>query len=193
VEEVEFRRAVHAYRDVVFRVAYTYLRDGADAVTSATPLAAEPDALPSLMDMFLGIRGGCLGETCIAALLLGGIYLCVRRLIQPTTPLAFIGTVAVLTLLKSGFNVDYTLYQLMSGGLFLGAIFMATDYTTTPLTRRGKLLFGIGCGVITMLIRLYGQYPEGVSFSILLMNVVTPLIDNFCQKRMYGGANKNEK
>lgn len=161
-------------------------RDGADAVTSATPLAAEPDALPSLLDMFLGIRGGCLGETCIAALLLGGIYLCVRRLIQPTTPLAFIGTVAVLTLLKSGFNVDYTLYQLMSGGLFLGAIFMATDYTTTPLTRRGKLLFGVGCGVFTFLIRQFASLPEGVSYSILLMNILTPYIDKITMPRPLG-------
>ena len=120
---------------------FAYL-EGADAVSCATPLVA--DELPSLLDMFLGIRGGCLGETCIAALLLGGVYLCVRKLIQPTTPLAFIGTVAVLTLLKNGFDFTGMLYQLMSGGLVLGAVFMATDYATTPLTQKGKLIFGIG-------------------------------------------------
>lgn len=161
-------------------------QNGADAVTSATPLAAEPDALPSLLDMFLGARGGCLGETCIAALLLGGVYLCVRKLIAPTTPLAFIGTVAVLTLLYSGFDVNYTLYQLMSGGLFLGAIFMATDYSTTPLTQRGKLIFGVGCGVFTFLIRQFASLPEGVSYSILLMNILTPYIDKITMPKPLG-------
>ncbi|MGN1339759.1 MAG: RnfABCDGE type electron transport complex subunit D [Oscillospiraceae bacterium] len=164
---------------------FAYL-DGADAVTSATPLAAEPDALPSLLDMFLGIRGGCLGETCVAALLLGGVYLCLRGLITPTTPLAFIGTVGVLTLLYSGFDVNYTLYQLMSGGLFLGAIFMATDYSTTPLTQKGKLLFGVGCGIFTFLIRQFASLPEGVSYSILLMNILTPYIDKITLPKPLG-------
>lgn len=164
---------------------FAYL-DGADAVTSATPLAAEQDALPSLLDMFLGIRGGCLGETCVAALLLGGVYLCLRGLISPTTPLSFIGTVGVLTLLYSGFDVNYTLYQLMSGGLFLGAVFMATDYSTTPLTQKGKLLFGIGCGIFTFLIRQFASLPEGVSYSILLMNILTPYIDKITLPKPLG-------
>ncbi len=153
---------------------FSYL-GGVDAVSAATPLAA--DELPSLSDMFLGVRGGCLGETCVAALLLGGIYLCLRKLITPTAPLAFIGTVGVLTLLYSGFDATYTLYQLMSGGLFLGAIFMATDYSTTPLTQKGKLIFGVGCGIFTFLIRQFASLPEGVSYSILLMNILTPYID----------------
>lgn len=168
---------------------FSYL-EGADAVSTATPLVS--DELPSLLDMFLGIRGGCLGETCIAALLIGGVYLCVRKLIQPTTPLAFIGTVAVLTLLYSGFDVTYTLYQLMSGGLFLGAIFMATDYATTPLTQKGKLIFGIGCGVFTFLIRQFASLPEGVSYSILLMNILTPYIDKISMPKPLG-AKKEPK
>jgi len=168
---------------------FSYL-EGADAVSTATPLVS--DELPSLLDMFLGIRGGCLGETCIAALLIGGVYLCIRKLIQPTTPLAFIGTVAVLTLLYSGFDVTYTLYQLMSGGLFLGAIFMATDYATTPLTQKGKLIFGIGCGVFTFLIRQFASLPEGVSYSILLMNILTPYIDKISMPKPLG-AKKEPK
>ena len=168
---------------------FSYL-EGADAVSTATPLVS--DELPSLLDMFFGIRGGCLGETCIAALLIGGVYLCIRKLIQPTTPLAFIGTVAVLTLLYSGFDVTYTLYQLMSGGLFLGAIFMATDYATTPLTQKGKLIFGIGCGVFTFLIRQFASLPEGVSYSILLMNILTPYIDKISMPKPLG-AKKEPK
>ena len=120
------------------------------------------------------------------------MYLCVRKLIQPTTPLAFIGTVAVLTLLYSGFDVTYTLYQLMSGGLFLGAIFMATDYATTPLTQKGKLIFGIGCGVFTFLIRQFASLPEGVSYSILLMNILTPYIDKISMPKPLG-AKKEPK
>ncbi len=170
---------------------FAYL-NGADAVTAATPLAAEPDALPSLLDMFLGVRGGCLGETCVAALLIGGVYLCVRGLITPTTPLAFIGTVAVLTLLYSGFDLNYTLYQLMSGGLFLGAFFMATDYSTTPLTQKGKLFFGIGCGIFTFLIRQFASLPEGVSYSILLMNILTPYLDKISMPKPLG-AKKEQK
>lgn len=168
---------------------FSYL-EGADAVSTATPLVS--DELPSLLDMFFGIRSGCLGETCIAALLIGGVYLCIRKLIQPTTPLAFIGTVAVLTLLYSGFDVTYTLYQLMSGGLFLGAIFMATDYATTPLTQKGKLIFGIGCGVFTFLIRQFASLPEGVSYSILLMNILTPYIDKISMPKPLG-AKKEPK
>ncbi len=171
---------------------FAYLDGAADAVSSATPLAAEPEALPSLLDMFLGVRGGCLGETCVAALLLGGVYLCLRGIITPTTPLAFIGTVGVLTLLYSGFDVNYTLYQLMSGGLFLGAIFMATDYSTTPLTQKGKLLFGIGCGIFTFLIRQFASLPEGVSYSILLMNILTPYIDKITVPKPLG-AKKQPK
>ncbi|MCH5208139.1 MAG: RnfABCDGE type electron transport complex subunit D [Oscillospiraceae bacterium] len=148
-----------------------------DAATSATPLVAEKANLPSLMDMFLGVRAGCLGETCILALLLGGIYLLARGVIRFETPVCFIGTVAVLTLLKNGFDCTDMLYQLMGGGLILGAFFMATDYSTTPITTKGKIIFAVGCGVITFLIRQFASLPEGVSFSILVMNCLSPLID----------------
>ncbi len=154
---------------------------GTDAVSSATPLAS-PESLPSYLDMFLGLRAGCIGETCIAALLIGGLYLIIRGIIDLVTPAAFIGTVAVCSIL-SGHDV---LMQLMSGGLVLGAFFMATDYATTPLTRAGKLIFGIGCGLITSVIRFFGVYPEGVSFSILIMNIVTPLIDRYVHQKPFG-------
>ena len=142
--------------------------NGKEIVTSATPLVTET---ASYKDLFLGYTGGCLGETCALALLIGGIYLIVRKIISPVTPIAFIGTVALLNLIAG----NDVLYQVLAGGLILGAFFMATDYVTTPVTPTGKLIFGIGCGIITFLIRQFGSYPEGVSFSILLMNIVTPV------------------
>ncbi len=173
-------------------------KEGVDATLSATPLAemassraAEPSVLisenmPSLLDMFLGVRGGCLGETCILALLIGGLYLMLIGVVRPTTPVCFIGTVAVLSLIAGGGDFNYVLYQLMSGGLVLGALFMATDYATTPLTTKGKIIFGVGCGLITFAIRLYANMPEGVSFSILIMNCLTPLIDRHTAPKALG-------
>ena len=162
-----------------------------DAVSSATPLAlmakGEMNALPSYLNMFLGVRGGCLGETCVLALLIGGVYLLIRRVISWHTPVAFIGTVAIMSLV-CGHNV---LYQVMSGGLIIGAFFMATDYASTPPTKLGKIIFGIGCGLITILIRFWGNFPEGVSFSILLMNILTPYISKLTRlKPLTGGAEK---
>lgn len=159
-------------------------KEGVDATVSATPLAAE--TLPSMTDMFLGFRAGCLGETCIAALLLGGLYLMFIGLIRPATPLCFIGTVAVLSFFYGGCDVNFMLYQLMSGGLVLGAFFMATDYATTPLTTKGKIIFGVGCGLITFAIRQFASMPEGVSFSILVMNCLTPLIDRYTAPKALG-------
>lgn len=167
--------------------------DAADVTSSATPLAASAQELPSLLDMFLGIRGGCLGETCIAALLVGGIYLIAAGITKPAAPVAFIATTAVCTLLYSGFDFTYTLYQLMSGGLVLGAFFMATDYSTTPLTNKGKLIFGIGCGLITFAIRQFGTLPEGVSYSILVMNCLTPLIERFTTPKALGAQKEGKK
>lgn len=161
-------------------------KEGVDATVSATPLAA--NTLPDMMDMFLGFRAGCLGETCIAALLLGGLYLMFIGLIRPATPLCFIGTVAVLSFFYGGCDVNFMLYQLMSGGLVLGAFFMATDYATTPLTTKGKIIFGVGCGLITFAIRQFASMPEGVSFSILVMNCLTPLIDRFTAPRALGAV-----
>ncbi len=161
-----------------------------DATSSATPLAllfkGETEALPSLLDMFLGVRGGCLGETCVLAILAGGIYLIARKVITWHTPVAFIGTVFVMSLI---FDKE-PVYQLMSGGLMLGAFFMATDYATTPATKWGKIIFGVGCGLITILIRFWGTSPEGVSFSILLMNIFTPYISKLTRSKPLVGGDK---
>ena len=152
-----------------------------DAVTTATPLSMD-SGLPSYLDMFLGIRGGCIGETCIAALLLGGLYLIAVGVINPLVPAAFIGTVALCTFVSGG----DVLMEIMSGGLFLGAFFMATDYVTTPITTAGRVIFAIGCGLITVVIRNFANIPEGVSFSILIMNILTPLIDRYVKPRPFG-------
>ena len=161
----------------------------ADAVTAATPLAllgAEGAAgeLPSYLQMFLGARGGSMGETSCLALLIGFAYLLVRKVISWHTPVAFIGTVLVCTALLG----QQPLYQVMAGGLFIGAIFMATDYTTSPPTPAGKLVFGVGCGLITVLIRVWGNFPEGVSFSILLMNILNPYISGWTKTKPFGGV-----
>lgn len=160
----------------------------ADAVTTATPLEmianGAIESLPSLMDMFLGMREGSLGETCALALIIGGVYLLIRKVITWHIPVAYIGTVFVLTALLG----QQPMYQLLGGGLLLAAFFMATDYTTTPSTELGKLVFGLGCGLITVLIRVYGNYPEGASFSILLMNILTPYISKLNLKRPFGGV-----
>lgn len=167
------------------------LMGAADAVTGPTPLSimnmgGDPATLPSNIDMFLGFVGGSLGETSAIALLLGGIYLIARKVIEPTIPVAFIGTVFVLALLAGQDPV----FHVCAGGVMLGAIFMATDYSTSPLTTNGKIIFGIGCGVLTIIIRLFGAMPEGVSFSILLMNILTPHIDSLSRRKIYGGGGK---
>ena len=157
-------------------------------VTSATPLVSNN---ASYWDLFIGNTGGCIGEVCAVGLIIGGLFLIFTKIISPVTPVAFIGTVAVAELIAG----NDPLYHILSGGLLLGAFFMATDYVTTPLTSTGKLIFGIGCGIITFVIRQFGGYPEGVSFSILLMNIITPYIDNFTAKKALGAvyARKEEK
>lgn len=159
-----------------------------DTVASPTPLAVmkgAEGALPSYVDMLLGLRGGALGETCIIALLLGGIYLIARRVITWHTPVVYIGSVFMLSWLIYG-SAGTALYQILSGGLFLGAFFMATDYVTTPTTNLGKALFALGCALLTVIIRRLGAYPEGVSFSILLMNLFTNYIDKAARKKPLG-------
>lgn len=163
--------------------------EASDAVTGPTPLGilnmgTDLASLPSNMDLFLGFVGGSLGETSAVALLIGGIYLILRRVIEPTIPLAFIGTVFVFALLAG----QDPFFHIFAGGVMLGAFFMATDYSTSPLTTPGKIIFGIGCGLLTMVIRLFGSYPEGVSYSILLMNILTPHIDNLSRRKIYGGG-----
>ena len=164
-----------------------------DTVAGATPLSlAEGEAAPSLLDLFFGLHGGAIGETCAAALLLGGIYLLVRRVITWQIPAAFIGTVFVCSLFMESFNFTGALSMILSGGLMIGAIFMATDYVTSPVTAWGKIIFGIGAGLITFLIRYYGVYPEGVSFAILFMNIITPYINSWTKHKVFGtgGAKK---
>lgn len=162
--------------------------DDIATVTSATPLVSNN---ASYWDLFIGNTGGCIGEVCAVGLIIGGLFLIFTKIISPVTPVAFIGTVAIAELIAG----NDPLYHILSGGLLLGAFFMATDYVTTPLTSTGKLIFGIGCGIITFVIRQFGGYPEGVSFSILLMNIITPYIDNFTAKKALGAvyARKEEK
>ena len=153
-----------------------------DGVSASTPLA-EGAVSPGLTGMLLGKHAGCLGETCAAALLIGGIYLLIRKVISWHIPVAYLGTVAIVSLAA---GQDLTI-QLLGGGLLLGAFFMATDYTTSPMTNEGKLLYGVGCGVLTMMIRLWGATPEGVSYAILLMNILTPHIEKLTILTALGG------
>lgn len=157
-----------------------------DTVSGATPLgliaAGELEKLPPVTSMFLGTIGGCLGETSALALLLGFAYLLYRKVITWHIPVFFVGTVFVLTAL-AGYN---PVYQVLAGGLLLGAIFMATDYSTSPLTVKGQIIYAIGCGFITFMIRIFGNYPEGVSFSILLMNIIAPHITNLTLNKPLG-------
>ncbi|AGB18467.1 RnfABCDGE type electron transport complex subunit D [Thermoanaerobacterium thermosaccharolyticum] len=170
-----------------------------DGITSATPLAIIKGTessceLPSLFNMFIGLRGGTIGEVSIFALLIGAVYLLIRKVITLRIPLSYILTVAVLTwvLGKNGLFTGDPLYHIMAGGLILGAFFMATDYVTSPVTPKGQIIFGIGCGIFTSIIRLYGGYPEGVSYSILLMNIATPIIDKYTAPKVFGEVKINE-
>lgn len=163
----------------------TRFMETVDSVSSATPLAAGEGAY-SYLDLFLGNIGGSMGEVCTLAILLGGIYLVVRRVISPIIPVVYLGTAAVMSLIL---GLD-PLYQLMSGGIMLGAVFMATDYVTSPITKWGKVIFGVGLGVLTMLIRTYSNLPEGVSFAILLMNILVPHIETLTKPRAFGESRK---
>lgn len=162
--------------------------EGMDSASGATPLSdLANDKAVDLMDLFLGKCGGALGETCALALLIGGIYLIARKVITWQIPVAFIVTTFLFTLALEEGNVETALAWVLSGGLMIGAFFMATDYVTSPSTAKGKLIFGIGAGVITVLVRFFGGYPEGVSFAILLMNIVNPYIDSLTQRKLFGG------
>lgn len=161
---------------------------GVDATSGATPLVELAEGKNvDLMSLFLGTTGGAIGETCALALIIGGIYLVLRKVITVHIPLAFVGTVFVCSLALNGFDVLTAVSYILSGGLLIGAIFMATDYVTSPSTPKGKIVFGIGAGLITVLIRQWGQYPEGVSFAILLMNILDPYIDRLTAYKVFGG------
>lgn len=170
-----------------------------DAVTSATPMEAlKAGALPgsSFLELFLGKCGGCIGEISAAALLVGGIYLLIRKVITLRIPVAYLATVAVLTLIfpRNGNDfVDWMLAQMLSGGLLLGAIFMATDYTTSPITHLGQIIYGIGCGVLTVLFRYFGAMPEGVSFAILIMNCCVGFFDKIGIPARFGAIREKKK
>ena len=173
-----------------------------DAATMATPLSilkAGTETMPdyfSFGNLFIGSMPGCIGEISAAALLVGGIYLLVRKVISWRIPVAFIGTVAILTVIfpRNGYsNVDWMVYNLLSGGLLLGAIFMATDYSSSPVTLNGQLLYGFGCGALTVLIRYFGGYPEGVSYAILIMNLCAWAIDKGTRGRQFGVTKEDLK
>jgi len=163
-----------------------------DAVTAATPLALlkEGKVLENIsyLDLFLGKRGGCIGEVCIAALLVGAAFLFLKGYISWHIPFPYVITVGLMAYIfgPAGLFSGDWLFHILSGGLILGAFFMATDYVTSPLTRKGQIIFGIGCGLITAIIRLWGGYPEGVSYAILMMNAATPIIDRYTKSRIYG-------
>ena len=163
--------------------------NGTDATTTATPLGVLKeggDFTFSRLDLFLGNTGGCLGETCALALILGGVYLMVRRVISPVIPVTYLATVAVISLIAG----RDPLVDLLSGGLLIGAFFMATDYTSSPISRNGRIVYALGCGVFTMLIRMFASLPEGVSYSIVLMNILVPLIERFTLPKPFGSQKK---
>lgn len=170
----------------------SWVKPGADAVSTATPLSfvkgltEVPGKAPKLFDMFMGNTGGCLGETSAILLILGGIYLVYRGIISIQVPAIYIATVAVFTLIFGQFDVYFMVYHLLAGGLMLGAIYMATDYASAPVTPKGRIIFALGCGILTSVFRLYGGYPEGVGFSILLMNIAAPLIEKYTSPRVFG-------
>ena len=172
----------------------------ADVVSTATPMAilkgsAEGD-LPSVMSVFLGVTGGSMGEVSAVLLLVGGIYLLVRKVITIQIPASYILTVAVLAAIfpAEGYgHLEYMLYAIFGGGLMLGAIFMATDYSTTPVSKKGQIVFGIGCGLLTTMIRFFGGYPEGVCYSILLVNTTVWLIDKYTRPTKFGAPAKQKK
>lgn len=171
-----------------------------DAFTTATPLAALKVGVEGInilnnsgvtvFDMFIGNIGGCIGETSALLLILGGIYLIGKGIINYIIPVCYIATVSILMFILGGFNFEFMMYQMVAGGLMLGAFFMLTDYTTSPMTKKGQVIYAIVAGIITTVIRLYGGYPEGVSYSILFVNVMTPLIDKYTRPRVFGEVNK---
>ena len=162
----------------------------ADLVSAATPLAlmgeGNTEALPSLFKMMIGERAGSMGETCAVAMVFGFVYLLARKVITWHTPVIFVGTAFVFTYLATGFDAGGAVYHIFSGGLLFGAVFMATDYATTPSRSWGKVIFAIGCALITVAVRLWGSNPEGVSFAILFMNILTPYISRLTRHRIFG-------
>jgi len=197
---ISFPVAMTKWHNAMAPARWVGLSLATDGVTTATPLGAAKAALAmgktlpacdgsTMMHYMLGNMGGCIGEVSAVALLFGGIYLLYRKCISWHTPVSYIGTVAIFAFVLKALHPETNLpvaFHLLTGGLLLGAIFMATDMVTTPVTRKGMIVFGVGCGLLTMIIRRWGGYPEGVSFAILLMNSVTPLINRATKPRVFG-------
>ena len=183
----------------VYMTTWSNPRWSIDAVTTATPLAmhknADLGALTNITnwDLFIGNRGGCIGEVCVIALLIGAAFLILKRYITWHIPFSYIATVALMSWIfngRSGFFSGDILFFILSGGLILGAFFMATDYVTSPLSSKGKIIFGFGCGLLTFVIRKFAGYPEGVSYAILIMNAVVPTIDRYTLPKWFGQVKK---
>ncbi|MGI6152540.1 MAG: RnfABCDGE type electron transport complex subunit D [Christensenellaceae bacterium] len=187
--------AARCFLLISWPVAMTaWVAPGVDAVASATPLPAIVGGfgdIPAVSDLFMGNIAGCIGETSVLALLIGGVYLMIRKVIKPIIPLAYLGTVALFALIAGG--PEMVPLHLFSGGLMLGALFMATDYASSPSVWKGQIIFGVGCGAVTMVVRLWGGYPEGVSFSILFMNLITPLLNKAMRPKVFGEVKRVEK
>ena len=190
--------AARAFLLVSFPVLMTKWTFAPDAVTSATYLAIikqNPSFVPQVSDymaLLFGKVGGCIGETSAVALFIGGVYLLVRKVINWRIPVFYIGTFALFAFVfgRTGFFSGNVLFEVLNGGLFMGAFFMATDYATSPITLKGKVIMGIGCGILTYLIRFHGGYPEGVSYAIIIMNLFVPLIDKYIRPSVYGKGKK---
>ena len=184
---------------VMLLVAFTEVAGGAvtqfaEITSGATPLEiikSGEGKLPSILDMLLGNRGGAIGETCALALIIGCVYLLVRKVITWHTPVVYVGGVFLLSLLIKQ-DVTVALYEILGGGLLIGAFFMATDYVTTPKRPLGKVVFALGCALLTVLIRFFGNYPEGVSFAILLMNILNPYIEKLTPRKLFGKEKKKK-
>lgn len=172
-----------------------------DGATGATPMSfvglaqggVDMENAPELMHMFLGTTSGCLGEVSALALILGGIYLIARKVISPIIPCVYVGAVAVIMAIAFGFDMYAVAYEVLGGGLLIGAIFMATDYTTSPITSKGKVVYALGCALITCVIRLFGSLPEGVSYSIIIMNILVPHIENMTTPLPFGAVKEKKK
>lgn len=199
---ISFPKYMSAFFDIAKeKLSPLAIQPDFDAVIGATPLAALKGGLmPStygyeLLDMILGQKGGCIGEVSVVLLLAGGVYLMIRKVITWHIPVTFIGTVAALTYFfpKNADILNFCLNEIFAGGLFLGAFFMATDYVTCPITKSGKMIFGVGCGLITVFIRYFGAYPEGVSFAIMIMNLFVWYIDKLTKPVKFGGRSNNVK
>ncbi len=176
------------------KIMTTFVEPFTNAVSSATPLRQLSTGnfaeLPEMTNTLFGSISGCIGETSAAALIIGGLYLVIRKVISPLIPVVYISSIFVLTMIFHNFGLYFSTYAILSGGVLLGGIFMLTDYSSSPISRKGKIIFALGAGIITFVIREFGAYTEGVMFSVLLMNIAMPLIENYTSPRVFGTGRK---